>query len=124
MRRNYTREAYLELISDIRKRIPGVALSSDFIAGFCSETEEEFQDTLDLIKTVRYDMVETIYSGFSIRILDERKDSRTQNNERRRARRRQAKQTSKNDRYVLESLARNNKGRDREVSSSAGGRRG
>ena len=39
MRRNHTRESYLELIENIRKRIPGVALSSDFICGFFDETE-------------------------------------------------------------------------------------
>jgi tRNA A37 methylthiotransferase MiaB len=40
----------------MRKKIPGVALSSDFICGFCDETEEEFQDTLSLIETIQYDM--------------------------------------------------------------------
>lgn len=45
MRRNHSREAYLELVSDIRNTLPGVAISSDFIAGFCGETEEEFKDT-------------------------------------------------------------------------------
>lgn len=40
MRRGYTREAYLELVSHARKRIPDVALSSDFICGFCGETDE------------------------------------------------------------------------------------
>jgi tRNA A37 methylthiotransferase MiaB len=40
MRRNHTRESYLELVEHIREIIPGVALSSDFIAGFCGETEE------------------------------------------------------------------------------------
>jgi tRNA A37 methylthiotransferase MiaB len=39
MRRNHSREAYLELISHIRDKVPGVALSSDFIVGFCDETE-------------------------------------------------------------------------------------
>lgn len=39
MRRNHTREAYLELVNNIREKIDGVALSSDFIAGFCNETE-------------------------------------------------------------------------------------
>jgi tRNA A37 methylthiotransferase MiaB len=39
MRRNHTREAYLDLIEHMRKKIPGVALSSDFICGFCGETE-------------------------------------------------------------------------------------
>ncbi|XP_076047037.1 mitochondrial tRNA methylthiotransferase CDK5RAP1-like [Oratosquilla oratoria] len=54
MRRGYSRDSYLELVSHIRDIIPGVSLSSDFICGFCSETEEEFQDTLSLIKEVRY----------------------------------------------------------------------
>ncbi|XP_066259811.1 CDK5RAP1-like protein [Euwallacea similis] len=54
MRRGYTREAYLELISHIRRRIPDVALTSDFICGFCGETEEEFEDTLSLINEVKY----------------------------------------------------------------------
>lgn len=56
MRRNHTREAYLNLIERIRTKIPGVALSSDFIAGFCDETESEFADTLSMIETVKYDM--------------------------------------------------------------------
>ena len=56
MRRNHTREAYLDLIEHIRHKIPGVALSSDFICGFCDETEEEFADTISLIEKVKYDM--------------------------------------------------------------------
>jgi tRNA A37 methylthiotransferase MiaB len=56
MRRNHTREAYLELIARIRTIIPDVALSSDFICGFCDETEDEFQDTLSLLEEVKYDM--------------------------------------------------------------------
>ncbi len=76
MRRNYTREAYLELIDEVRHKIPGVALSSDFIAGFCTETEEEFQDTLDLIQRVRYDMVnEDLNLGIHVCIFAERKNS-------------------------------------------------
>lgn len=50
MRRNHTREAYLELVDHIRLKIKDVALSTDFICGFCDETEEEFQDTLTLIE--------------------------------------------------------------------------
>lgn len=53
MRRGYSREAYLELVEHIRKFLPGVSLSSDFICGFCGETEEEFQDTLTLIDTIK-----------------------------------------------------------------------
>lgn len=56
MRRGYTRESYLELIQNIRSTLPNVTLSSDFICGFCDETEEEFQDTLSLIDEVRYNM--------------------------------------------------------------------
>ena len=55
MRRNHTRESYLALVDKIRSIIPGVALSSDFIVGFCDETEEEFLDTLSLVEEVKYD---------------------------------------------------------------------
>lgn len=56
MRRNHTRESYLELVNKIKDIIPGVALSSDFICGFCDETDNEFQDTLSLLEIVKYDM--------------------------------------------------------------------
>ncbi|KAL7546542.1 hypothetical protein ACHAWF_009877 [Thalassiosira exigua] len=55
MRRGYTREAYLELITDVRNLIPGVAISSDFIAGFCGETEEEHRETVSLMEEVKFD---------------------------------------------------------------------
>uniref|UniRef100_A0A2P2JII2 CDK5RAP1-like protein n=1 Tax=Rhizophora mucronata TaxID=61149 RepID=A0A2P2JII2_RHIMU len=56
MRRGYTREVYLDLVQKIRNIIPNVGLSSDFICGFCGETEEEHKDTLSLMKSVGYDM--------------------------------------------------------------------
>ncbi|XP_010567676.1 PREDICTED: CDK5 regulatory subunit-associated protein 1 isoform X1 [Haliaeetus leucocephalus] len=56
MRRGYTREAYLELVHHVRESIPGVRLSSDFIAGFCGETEEDHQQTLSLLREVRYNV--------------------------------------------------------------------
>ncbi|KAF8773267.1 CDK5RAP1-like protein like [Argiope bruennichi] len=55
MRRGYTREAYLELVNHIREIVPGVALTSDFICGFCGETEEAHQDTLSLMNIVKYE---------------------------------------------------------------------
>lgn len=54
MRRGYTREAYLDLVYHVRNILPNIYLSSDFIAGFCGETEEEFQDTLSLMDEVKY----------------------------------------------------------------------
>ncbi|XP_035219564.1 CDK5RAP1-like protein [Stegodyphus dumicola] len=55
MRRGYTREAYLELVDHIREIIPNVAFTSDFICGFCGETEEAHQDTLSLVERVKYE---------------------------------------------------------------------
>ena len=54
MRRGYSREAYLELAAGVKETIPGVALSSDMIVGFCGETEEEFEQTVSLTEIVRY----------------------------------------------------------------------
>lgn len=56
MRRGYTRDAYLSLVSRIRDIIPEITLSSDFISGFVGETEEDHKETLDLIQKVDYDM--------------------------------------------------------------------
>ncbi|KAG0361707.1 hypothetical protein BC939DRAFT_449705 [Gamsiella multidivaricata] len=56
MRRGYSREAYFELVDTIRSIVPGVALSSDFITGFCGETEADHEDTMDLMKRVEYEM--------------------------------------------------------------------
>jgi MiaB/RimO family radical SAM methylthiotransferase len=56
MRRGYSREAYFELVDNIRSIVPGVALSSDFITGFCGETEEDHKDTMDLMRRVEYEM--------------------------------------------------------------------
>lgn len=56
MRRGYSREAYLELVTHIRSIIPNVSLSSDFICGFCGETDEEFSDTISLMEKVKYNV--------------------------------------------------------------------
>jgi len=55
MRRTYTREEYLALTERAKELCPGVSLSTDIIAGFCGETEEQHQDTLSLMEKVRYD---------------------------------------------------------------------
>lgn len=54
MRRGYTREAYINLVNHIRDILPDVSLSSDFICGFCEETDEEFEDTLSIMDLVKY----------------------------------------------------------------------
>lgn len=56
MRRGYTREAYINLVHHIRNILPNVSLSSDFICGFCGETDEEFHDTLTLIDEIKYNV--------------------------------------------------------------------
>ena len=54
MRRRYTSAYYRELVERIYETIPGAAITSDFIVGFCGETEEEFEQTADLIRFARF----------------------------------------------------------------------
>ena len=57
MGRQYTIEHYLERLDRIREAVPGIAVSTDIIVGFCGETEAQFEETLALLETVRYDQV-------------------------------------------------------------------
>ncbi len=55
MRRRYSREWYLERVAKIRELMPDCGITTDAIVGFCSETEEEFRDTLSIFEEVGYD---------------------------------------------------------------------
>ena len=57
MNRRYTTERYLTIVEKLREKIPNIRLSTDIIVGFPSETEQEFNDTCELIKKVKYDSI-------------------------------------------------------------------
>ena len=59
MNRKYDRQHYLELIDKLRAASPDIAITTDIIVGFPGETEEDFSETLDLVKRVRYDSAYT-----------------------------------------------------------------
>ncbi len=63
MRRTYTRERYLALVEKMRAAIPDLAIGTDIIVGFPGETEDDFQQTLEVVANVRYDSAFTfVYS--------------------------------------------------------------
>jgi tRNA-2-methylthio-N6-dimethylallyladenosine synthase len=63
MGRRYTKESYLELFNKIKERIPNASITTDIIVGFPTETKEEFDETLDIVNTCKYDGAFTfIYS--------------------------------------------------------------
>jgi tRNA-2-methylthio-N6-dimethylallyladenosine synthase len=57
MRRGYTNDEYRAIIEKIRNRIPNVSLATDLIVGFCGETEEQFERTLEMVHDIKFDKV-------------------------------------------------------------------
>ena len=57
MNRKYTKEQYLELVEKMKKIIPNLTLSTDIIVGFPGESDEEFEDTLDVVRKVKFEQV-------------------------------------------------------------------
>lgn len=57
MNRKYTKEQYLQLVDKMKSNIPNLTLSTDIIVGFPGETDEEFEDTLDVVKKVKFEQV-------------------------------------------------------------------
>lgn len=55
MNRRYTKESYLELANKLKKRVPNLSLSTDIIVGFPGETDEDFEETLEIVKELKYD---------------------------------------------------------------------
>lgn len=55
MRREYTAEAFMDVVERLRARIPHIALTTDVIVGFCGETEADFEATCEMMRTVRFD---------------------------------------------------------------------
>jgi tRNA-2-methylthio-N6-dimethylallyladenosine synthase len=55
MNRKYTRKKYLKIVKEFRKKVPHGILATDIIVGFPTETEKDFQDTLSLIKQIKFD---------------------------------------------------------------------
>lgn len=65
MRRGYTVESYLQLVSAMREKIPNITFTGDFICGFVGETEQAHQRTLELIEKVKYSFL--FFYPYSVR---------------------------------------------------------
>ncbi|HWH23781.1 MAG TPA: MiaB/RimO family radical SAM methylthiotransferase [Candidatus Limnocylindria bacterium] len=65
MGRQYTIDSYLALVERLRARVPDICLTTDVIVGFCAETDEQFENTLELLRAVRFEQV--FAAAFSVR---------------------------------------------------------
>lgn len=75
MNRKYTKEQYLELVDKMKSKIPNLSLSTDIIVGFPGETDEEFEDTLDVVSKVNFEQVYMfIYSKREGTVASKRED--------------------------------------------------
>ena len=80
MNRKYTKEQYLELVDKMKRKIPDLSLTTDIIVGFPGETEEDFEDTLDVVKKVGFEQVFMfIYSRRRGTVADEMKNQIPEN---------------------------------------------
>jgi len=79
MNRKYTKEQYLMLVEKMKEKIPNVVFSTDIIVGFPGETDEEFDDTLDVVKKVNFEQIFMfIYSKREGTVADKREDKVTE----------------------------------------------
>ncbi|MEG1751590.1 MAG: tRNA (N6-isopentenyl adenosine(37)-C2)-methylthiotransferase MiaB [Clostridia bacterium] len=83
MNRKYTVENYLLLVEKLRKEIPNIRISSDFIVGFPGETEKDFEDSKNLMKLVRFNhifaFIFSVRKGTKAEIMDAQIDEKTKN---------------------------------------------
>ena len=85
MNRTYTREQFLQIACKLKEKIPNISLSTDVIVGFPSETPCDFDDTMDILNTVRFDIVYSFLYSPRVGTVAARMDdavSREENNER------------------------------------------
>ncbi len=57
MNRHYTGEEFMRKVYNLRESVPGIAITTDIIVGFCGETDEEYNDTLNLVKEIKFDII-------------------------------------------------------------------